>query len=261
LISADRARRRLVDCNDFLGFPPDAVAVVTGAGGGIGLAITRLLDRVGIKVAAWDLTTSGVLTELEEDARLRGQAVVGFQVDVTDSAQVGDAFTATERRLGPIQFLVNNAGPSSKSAVDFDAGVRAALGSVASVTDAWLRTAGSRNGHVVNVSSVAGNWLGSASSPWYAAAKAGIAGYTRQLAVLRPNGIRANAIAPSVTVTQRTAPFIDGDAFQRALARNPMGRLGLPEDMATAAVFLLAPASSYVNGVLLPVDGGAVLVP
>lgn len=242
----------------FLGFAPGTVAVVTGAGSGIGRATTELLLANGVTVAGWDIVADG-LDELAEQAADEGPAFRGYLVDVTNPDSVADAFAAVARDLGSVGALVNNAGPPSWTEFTFSNGVAAALGSMQCVTSAWLDTPGAANGSLVNVASVSGAFLGFSPSDWYAAAKAGIVGYTRNLAHDRPSGIRANAVAPGVTSTPRTQAMLASDVGIDIVQRNPMGRVGEARDVASAIVFLLAPASSYINGVVIPVDGGNLL--
>lgn len=244
------------DGRDFLGFPGNAVAVVTGAAHGIGRAIALAAARQGVTVAAWDLEGDVV----EELAREPDGAALGLQVDVTDDAQVGDAMRRTAEELGPVGFLVNNAGPSSYGASSFADALVSAVDSVRRVTEAWLAQPGSRDGSVVNISSVAGALTGGGAADWYATAKAGIVGYTRYLALHRPHGIRANAIAPGFTRTRRTTEMFQTPAGRAGLERNPMRRPAEPEEIAAPVLFALSPAASYVNGTLLPVDGGSVII-
>jgi NAD(P)-dependent dehydrogenase (short-subunit alcohol dehydrogenase family) len=239
---------------DFLGFPENAVAVVTGAASGIGRAIADQLLAAGVAVSGWDLSAEAIAAWQTES----GDGALGLVVDVTDESSVAAAFASTAERLGPVGFLVNNAGPASGTDFEFTRGLAVAAGSMELVTRSWLATAGSTDGHIVNISSVAGNFVG-VGAPWYPAAKAAIAGYTRSLAVDRPNGIRANAIAPGIIETPRTAAGLAQPAFQAVIARNPFGRPGVPLEVANAVVFLLSPAAGYINGVVLPVDGGTLV--
>ncbi|WP_342000292.1 SDR family oxidoreductase [Microbacterium sp. LWH7-1.2] len=243
---------------DFLHFPDDAVAVVTGAASGIGRATADTLLAAGVAVSGWDLSADAI-AEWADAATAAGGRAIGLTVDVTDAAAVGQAFEQTTERLGPAGFLVNNAGPASTSEFAFDDALRISAGSVELVTRTWLATEGSADGHVVNISSVAGFHIGVGQS-WYPAAKAAIAGYTKYLALNRPNGIRANAVAPGMTITPRTREFyVESEAGKAIVDRNPFKRPGQPEDIAAAIVFLLAPVSTYVNGLLVPVDGGSLL--
>lgn len=241
-----------------MAFPEDAVAVVTGAASGIGLKIARDLANLGVAVSGWDLSAEGV-AKLEADLRNEGGRAIGIQADVTDRSAVRKAFDTTIRTLGGVSFLVNNAGPPSNADISFKDGLLASVGSVQLVTESWLATAGSHGGHVVNISSVAGSFVGIGRSSWYPTAKAGIVGLTRYLARTRPNGIRVNAVAPGTTETSRNRRFIESAEGQEVIARNPFQRPGTPADVSAVVVFLLAPVSEYTNGVLIPIDGGSLV--
>ena len=245
--------------HDFLRFPADAVAVVTGGASGIGRQIVEDLSRLGVAVGAWDRSREGI-EQLKAESYGWDAEVLPLEVDVTKEPSVSRAFERTVNELGQVGFLVNNAGPPSTVEMDFDDGILASIGSVKLVTEAWLRTSGSHGGHLVNMSSVAGSMIGNGASPWYPAAKAGIAGFTRYLAVTRPNGIRANAVAPGLTETPRTRKIVQSPAGQAVIDRNPFARAATPADISAMTIFLLAPVSEYTNGFLAPVDGGSTLV-
>ncbi|MFC0527275.1 SDR family NAD(P)-dependent oxidoreductase [Phytohabitans kaempferiae] len=239
-----------------LGFTPGDTVIVTGAGSGIGRATAFAAAALGLRVVAWDI--DGAAAAATADAV--GGATVAATVDVGDDEQVGAALAG----LGPVRYLVNNAGPPSGVERPFDEGILLGAGSVRRVTTAWLATPlppasvpGSAEPRraVVNVASVAGTTIG-ASPDWYPAAKAAIAGYTRHLAACRAGEVRANAVAPGMINTPRLAGFAASPVGQRALARVPLGRLGAPENVAHAILFLLSPLAAYVNGVVLVVDGG-----
>ncbi|MFF0366426.1 SDR family NAD(P)-dependent oxidoreductase [Micromonospora sp. NPDC005087] len=245
--------------DSFLGFPSEATVIVTGAGSGIGAQFAAVAARAGLAVAAWDLNTEAA-TAVTGKLTADGHRALAVTADVTDPAAVAEALRRTRGDLPPARYLFNNAGPPSFTKLDFNAAVATALGSVYTVTQAWLDGPESRDGSLVNVSSVAGAITGAGANNWYSSAKAGIAGLTRYLALNRPNGIRANAVAPGVIDTPRTQGLLDSDYGKEIVARNPMGRVGRPADVAHAALFLLSPAAEYINGVLLPVDGGSLLV-
>jgi 3-oxoacyl-[acyl-carrier protein] reductase len=239
-----------------LGFAAGEAVVVTGAGSGIGRATALAAARSGLRVAIWDIDGESAA----ETERMAGEAGVGalaVKVDVADPGAVAAAWDAT-LALGECRYLVNNAGPPSYSANPFLADLAAALGSVETVTTQWLERCAPQAASMVNIASVAGNFSGGgqAISPFYASAKTGITGYTRWLATRYAGRPRANAVAPGVTLTPRTIPFFDDPVRASANAQIPLGRLGFPEELASAILFLLSPAASYINGVLLPVDGG-----
>jgi 3-oxoacyl-[acyl-carrier protein] reductase len=234
------------------GFDRVDTVVVTGAGSGIGRAIALLAASLGLRVSAWDLNPDSVAGTAAQIIAGGGSAVA-VEADVSDPAAVAAGFAATG--AGPVRYLVNNAGPSSGVDLAFNDALTATAGSVQLVTDTWLRTEPPQGSAVVNIASVAGNLVGT-DSPWYCAGKAAIAGYTRYLATRAAPRVRANAIAPGLIATPRMAGFEQTELGASLISRNPMRRAGLAEDVAAAVLFLLSPAAAYVNGTLLPVDGG-----
>jgi 3-oxoacyl-[acyl-carrier protein] reductase len=239
-----------------LGFAAGETVVVTGAGSGIGRATALAAARSGLNVAVWDIVAE-TAAETARAAEQAGARALALTVDVADAAAVAEAWDAT-LALGPCRYLVNNAGPPSYSSAPFLADLSAALGSVERVTNLWLERCGAEAASLVNIASIAGNFSGGGQtiSPFYASAKTGITGYTRWLATRYCGRPRANAVAPGVTLTPRTIPFLEDPTRAAANSQIPLGRLGFPEELASAILFLLSPAASYINGVLLPVDGG-----
>lgn len=236
-------------------FAPGQVIAITGAGSGIGRSTARVAARFGLTVAVWDMTADSAHRVADEITADGGRACA-VTVDVNDTGAVASAWTIT-RALGPCAYLVNNAGPGSGSDAPFAVNLHAALGSMEMVTTQWLEQDGAIASSLVNVSSISGNFQGGGDTvqAFYPTAKAGIVGYTRYLATRYRGQPRANAVAPGFTLTPRTAPYLEMPAMERLAARIPMGRLAEPEEIAAAIMFLLSPAASYVNGVLLPVDG------
>lgn len=243
-----------------LGFTPGDVLVVTGAASGIGSATAALAARSGLAVACWDVDAES-LEHVVEEIRASGGRAEAIRCDVTDPDEVARAWAATSR-IGPLRFLLNNAGPPSSSAFTVAQGVALAAGSMAEVTEQWLAGYGDSAEAVVFTASIAGTFGATpAGSTWYAAAKAAVTAYAREVAVHRNGRPRANVVAPGVTVTRRTARLANSEAGRQIAARVPLGRLGEPRELAAAICFLLSPAASYINGAVLPVDGGAHWVP
>ncbi len=237
-----------------LGFSRGDVVIVTGAASGIGKATAVGAASVGLRVAAWDLDSDGA-ESTATTIRDAGGTCLAIRADVTDDDEVHAALDASETGLGTARYLVNNAGPASATDVPFREGLLAGIASVHRVTEAWLAGLVPAESALVNVSSVAGNLIGTAPD-WYPATKAAIMGYTRHLATYRHQQVRANAVAPGMTDTPRLAGFTASEIGQRALQRIPAGRLARPDEIAWAILFLLSPLASYVNGALLVVDGG-----
>jgi NAD(P)-dependent dehydrogenase (short-subunit alcohol dehydrogenase family) len=236
-----------------LGFGDGDVVIVTGAASGIGEATARGAAAAGLRVAAWDVNLAGAASTANQIIDSGGVAVA-VEADVTDDRQVQAALDASAT-LGDARYLVNNAGPASASDLSFDQGLLGGVASVRRVTEAWLARNLPPHAALVNVASVAGNVIGTAPD-WYPATKAAIAGYTRHLAAYRFHQVRANAVAPGMIDTPRLTGFAASEIGQRTLQRIPAGRLGRPEEISWAILFLLSPLASYVNGATLIVDGG-----
>ena len=247
------------------------VAIVTGGASGIGRAIVEALAKNGAHVVIVDIN----LKEAERTARqvaADGGLCVALLGDVSDVAQMETMAENVLERLGRIDILVNNAGINTRggrvpihqySMDDWERILKVDLTGVfvtsRAVIPAMLKSPG---GRIVNISSVAGLVPLRLQSA-YVAAKAGVANLTRSMALeLGPQGILVNAVAPGSTLTQGTKALFygaDGAYTEKAaslLAHIPLGRPGTTEEIAAAVLFLIAPEASYVNGVILPVDGG-----
>lgn len=235
------------------GFERGGVILVTGAASGIGKTTAIRAAEMGLDVAVWDLNTDG-LKDTVAAIESVGRRAVALGADVSDDTQVHEAMDAT-RRFGPVRYLVNNAGPASAVEMDFDDAIRICIGSMRRVATSWLDGEVPAGAALVNLASVAGNVVATASD-WYTAAKAGIAGYTRHLAAYRSDQVRSNAVAPGMVDTPRLKGFASSELGQQVLQRVPMHRIGEPDDIAYAILFLLSPLATYINGALLVIDGG-----
>jgi len=227
--------------------------VVTGAGSGIGRATAVNAAAVGLSVAAWDINGDSVAATVRDIKEAGGEAVA-VSADVTDDDEVANALSVSAE-LGGLRYLVNNAGPASAAELEFDDAIVTGIGSMRRVATAWLGRGPQDQAALVNVASVAGNLIGTAPD-WYPAIKAGIMGYTRHLAVYRSDVVRVNAVAPGMTDTPRLAGFAASELGQRVLARIPLHRMASPDEISWGILFLLSPLASYINGILLTVDGG-----
>lgn len=239
-----------------LGFQEGDVVVVTGAASGLGAATAELAARSGLRVACWDVDEPGLEEVIEHIRQATGNAEA-IPCDVTNGDEITNAWSATAR-LGPPRYLVSNAGPPSGTKHTVIDGLALAAGSMATVAEQWLSLHGDIAEAVTFTASVAGIFVATpAGSTWYAAAKAAIAAYARELAVHRHGRPRANVVAPGVIRTSRTQRLVSSRVGATVVDRIPLRRFGDPVEVAAAICFLLSPAASYINGVVLPVDAGA----
>ena len=239
------------------GFGDDAV-VITGGGSGIGRATASACAALGLRVAVWDIVADSARAAVDALGIDENRTHLAI-ADISDPDAVESAFAETIARLGPVRYLVNNAGPRAADPYSFDDGMRLGAGSVELVTRSWMATSPPDGASIVNVASVAGNIAGT-DPPWYAANKAAIAGYTRAMAIALAPAVRVNAVAPSLVNTPRTSKWTDSDLGRHWAEVNPLQRWAVADDIAYPIVYLLSPLAGYINGVLLPVDGGQTLV-
>jgi 3-oxoacyl-[acyl-carrier protein] reductase len=232
------------------------VAVVTGAGRGIGKAISMRLAGEGAKVACCGRTLANV------EATIAGIDGRAYAVDVADSKQVSETCEKILKDFGRVDVLVNNAGVTRDqllmrmSEEDWDTvldtNLKGAFHFTKALTRSFLKQ---RSGHIINISSIIG-LTGNAGQTNYAASKAGLIGFTKSVArELASRGITANAVAPGFIVTDMTQSL--GAEAQEALkGRIALGRLGTVDDVANAVLFLASDLASYVTGQVITVDGG-----
>lgn len=237
------------------GFEPGEVVVITGGSSGIGRATAALCARAGLRVALWDIDIEAAHKVAADIANI-GTDVLAVECDVTDREQIARAFARTAM-FGSPAYLVNNAGPPSSGVMTVTEGVTTVIDATATVTELWLKEFSDVAASVVFTSSIAGNYAAGASgNVWYPVAKAAMTSYMREIAAGHLGHPRSNAVAPGVISTPRTAAYLRSPAASATLARHPMRRFGSAEEVASVICFLLSPASSYVNGVTIPVDGG-----
>jgi 3-oxoacyl-[acyl-carrier protein] reductase len=249
------------------------IAVVTGAARGIGLGIARRFADEGAGVAVLDLD-EGQASEAASSLSSEGEAQshVGIGCDVSDAESVQAAVDRVVADLGGLHILVNNAGVTRDNLLfkmtedDWDTVMAVHLRGAFLMTRAAQKVfVEQKYGRVVCLSSVSA--FGNRGQANYAAAKMGIQGFVRTLGIeLGPYGVTANAIAPGFIATDMTDATaarvgMSVEDFRAAAAeRNPVRRVGYPEDIAAAAAFLCSDEASYVTGQTLVVDGGAKLV-
>ncbi len=236
-------------------------AFVTGGTRGIGLAIARVLHRAGARVAVAGrdaARAAAVAAEL-------GDRVTGIGCDVARADQVEAAIAAAEQALGPVDILVNNAGLTRDNLLlrlsddDWDAVLDANLKGAFHTTRAVIKGMMKRRaGRIINVSSVVG-LTGNKGQANYAASKAGLIGFTKSVArEYAGRGILVNCIAPGYIETDMTAALPEA-AKATLLQGIALGRLGRPEDVAAAVLFLASDLADYITGQVLVVDGGLVI--
>jgi 7-alpha-hydroxysteroid dehydrogenase len=237
------------------------VAIVTGAGKGIGRACALALAQAGADVALAARTKED-LEAVASEIRALGRRALVVPTDVADEAALDTLVERTCAELGPVSLLVNNAGGSGPNDPRKMGGADFSRVLAWNVTPAYLliqKTAAAMReaggGAVVNISSVAARYAQKHFSA-YGAAKAALNQMTRNLAQDYAPFIRINAIEPGTIETDALAPFLTPERRDRLERSTPMGRLGQPEDIAAAAVFLLSPAAGWITGKVLGVDGG-----
>ena len=238
------------------------IALVTGAGRGIGREIALTLAAAGAAVAVNDFADEDACRAVVAEIEALGVAGTYVMGDVGDEQSVADTIERVEADLGPLGIVVNNAGITRDNVVmlmsadEFDDVIRTHLRGTFLVSKAAARKMlRRRTGSIVNIASVVGR-RGNAGQANYAAAKAGIIGLTKSLAKeLGPRTIRVNAVAPGYVDTAMTQALPD-DVKQAIVDNTPLRSMGLPSDVANAVLFLASPLSRYITGCTLPVDGG-----
>lgn len=237
------------------------VAMVTGSTRGIGRAIAQQLAGAGAKVAV----IGRDLGRAEQAAGEIGGGAKGFACDVTKQDAVDAAVAAIEKDLGVIDILVNNAGVTKDNVflrlqdADFDVVLEANLkGAFRTIRAASRGMMKKRWGRIINITSVVG-LIGNKGQANYAASKAGLVGLTKSIArELASRGITVNAVAPGFIDTDMTAQLTPEQ--RDALAKQiPLERLGAPDDVAAAVLFLASEGAAYITGQVLAVDGGMVM--
>ena len=244
----------------------DKIAVVTGGGSGIGRSIALELARAGAHIVVAGRRPD-VLEKAAAEIKALGRRSLAVPTDVIQAEQVDNLMKQTIEKFGTIDILVNNAGGAS--AWPFDRMSPRGWDIVVAInlkgTFLCSQAAGKvmiehKRGKIINISSVAG-LRASSGSAHYGAAKAGVISLTKSLAALwAPNNINVNCIAPGLIDTEAVRPALglqDPKRMEEQARAIPLGRVGQPEDVAYAAVFLASPAADFITGQTIVVDGGS----
>ncbi len=239
----------------------EQIALVTGASRGIGKAIALALGEAGATVIGTATTEAGAaaVSEALQAAGIKGRGAV---LNVTDADGITQLIAAIEAEYGAVSILVNNAGITQDNLAmrmkdeEWDAVIETNLKAVFRLSRAVLRgMMKARAGRIINITSVVGE-SGNPGQVNYAAAKAGVAGMTRALArEIGSRGITVNCVAPGFIDTDMTKALPEAQR-EALLNQIPLGRLGRPEDVAAAVVYLASPGAAYVTGTTLHVNGG-----
>jgi len=237
------------------------VAIVTGAARGIGRTIAETLSSAGAKLACVDVNPE-TLASTVEALRASGGVAEGFSCDVTNSERVNQVVDEVVQKLGGLDILVNNAGITRDNLSmrmkddQWDAVIAINLKGTFLFTRAATRPLmKARGGRIINIASVSG-LMGNPGQANYSASKAGVIGLTRTISrELASRNITVNAVAPGFIATEMAAALGD-EMLQQIKKETPLGRLGDPQDVADAVLFLASEAASFITGHVLVVDGG-----
>jgi NAD(P)-dependent dehydrogenase (short-subunit alcohol dehydrogenase family) len=240
-----------------------ALVLVTGAGQGNGRAIAVGVAAAGARVIVTDVRQDTAQSAAEEILASGGKAKA-YQLDVTDAAACTKLAEQVGSEVGAVNVLVNNAGiiiretiDSPKAPENWRRVMDVNVNGIFNVVHAWLPSLRQTRGNIINVASIA-SFVGVGSTLGYSPSKGAVKLFTQALARdLAPDGIRVNAIAPGVIATPMTeSTREDPNRLAGFMTRTPLGRVGQPEELIGPVIFLASSMASYVNGAILPIDGG-----
>ncbi len=244
----------------------DRVAIVTGGARGIGKAIVRTFVREGAKVALVDIEEIKKLEALKKEFEKMGGEVITISCDITKSSDVNEMVGKVQKAFGRVDILVNNAGIIRRGTIetvteeDWDRVIAVNLKGTFNCCKAvaeFMRQQG--YGKIVNISSIAGKMGDITSAPGYGPSKAGVDALTKTLArQLAKYGINVNAVSPHAIETEMSAQWSE-ERRKEIIASIPLGRLGKPEDVAEAVLFLASDEASFITGEILDVNGGVLM--
>lgn len=238
------------------------VAVITGAGKGIGRAIALRLAKDGYKIAVCYNNSGAAAEKTAADIIALGGEAKSFQLEITDSQSVNSVMTDIENAFGEIAVLVNNAGIAEQSLFTditdemwhkmIDTNLGGAFYCARAVLPFMIHR---KKGKIINIASIWGE-TGGSCEVHYSAAKAGLIGMTKALAKeVGPSGITVNCVSPGVILTDMTSHF-DEDTMNELKDETPLGRIGTPEDVAGAVAFLASADADFITGQDIAVNGG-----
>ena len=238
------------------------VAFITGASRGIGYAIAEALANDGVDIAGIDINISELQSAMKVIGDSTGRSTLAIQADVGDFASMENAAAEVNKVFGKINILVNNAGITRDNLIlrmkdsEWDDVMRINLTGTFNSTRAVIKgMVKNRYGRIISIASIVG-LMGNIGQANYAASKAGIIGFTKSIAREYANrGVTANAIAPGFIETDMTKKLPE-DVTKALLSQIPMGKLGMPEDVANAVRFLASDEAKYITGQVINVNGG-----
>ncbi len=243
----------------------DRVAIITGGGRGIGKAIALAFVREGARLAVVDVD-KGVLEAARNEIKKNKEEVIAIPCDITKSVEVKAMVNQVQKAFGRIDILVNNAGIIRRGSIEtvteedwdqvIDVNLKGTFNCSKAIVEIMKQQ---RYGKIVNVSSIAGKMGDITSAPGYGPSKAGVDALTKTLArQLAPYGINVNAVSPHAIETEMSAQWSE-ERRREIIASIPLDRLGKPEDVAEAVLFLVSDEASFITGEILDVNGGALM--